>query len=69
MIDAEHLKVEVWPPRERGGQHVGITSSGVKITHLPTDTVAISMLSRSQHKNKMVAMDMILTALTHPQGR
>jgi len=68
MIDPADLKIEAYPPRPRGGQQVGFTPVGVKATHLPTGTEAVSMLARSQHANREVALDMILTALIHPKG-
>ena len=71
-IPHEQLKIEIWPPREnKGGQHVGVTESGVRVEHLPTGTVAISVNSRSQYKNKIVAMEMIEWALSskHLQWR
>lgn len=67
MIPPAELKIEVWPPRDRGGQHVGVTSRGVKIEHIPTGTVAIVTEARSQHINKAIAEEMILCAITHPK--
>lgn len=67
-IPAADLRVRAWPPSDRGGQHVGI-SSGVEIEHIPTGTVARVCTARSQHTNKTIAMDMILAALTHPRFR
>ena len=66
MIDPLELHIEIWPPREKGDQHVTITRSGVKITHIPTGTVAIVEYCRSQHNSRKVAMNMILGALTDP---
>lgn len=66
MIDPAELKIEIWPPRDRGGQHVAIIYTGVKITHIPTGTEAMSNMARSQHKNRAIAMEMIECALTHP---
>ena len=67
MIDPADLKVEAWPYGEhKGGQHVGI-QTGVKVTHIPTNTVAIVENERSQHRNREIAMDMILAAITHPR--
>ena len=68
-IPTEHLKVEIWPPRRQGGQHVGTGPSGVKITHIPSGTEAFVDIGSSQHINKMIAMDMIESALTHPRFR
>jgi peptide chain release factor 2 len=65
-IPAEDLRVSAYPNRQAGGQHVGI-STGVEIEHIPTGTVARCRTARSQHTNKQIAMDMILSALTHPR--
>ena len=67
-IRAEDLKVEVSQRNPPGGQHVG-TESGVKITHLPSGLVAECKTERSQHRNKQIAMDMILGGLTSPHFR
>jgi protein subunit release factor A len=58
---------ELWPPRPIGGQQVGSGPQGVKVTHLPTGVVACCDVGRSQHYNKVIALDMILAALTHPK--
>jgi len=68
-IPFDHLKVEIWPPRRQGGQHVGGGPSGVRITHTPSGIEAFVDIGRSQHINKMIAMDMIESALTHPKFR
>jgi peptide chain release factor 2 len=64
MIEPDEIKVEglSHPP---GGQHVGVRT-GVKITHLPTGLVALCETERSQHRNRQIAMDMILGGLTSP---
>ncbi len=66
-IPDEDLKIEAWPPREKGGQHVALTASGLKITHLPSGIEASVNVGRSQHINRMIAMDMIYQAITHPR--
>ncbi len=67
-IPVMDLRVSTWPPRDRGGQHVGI-SSGIEIEHLPTGILARVDIGRSQFRNKEIAMDMILAAITHPRFR
>ena len=52
----------------RGGQHVG-TDYGVLVTHEPTGVSAYVNVGRSQHGNREIAIDMILSALTHPRFR
>lgn len=67
MIPDTELKVEAWPPQERGGQHVTDMRCAIKIIHLPSGTEAVVSIGRSQHRNRTIAMDMILSAITHPQ--
>lgn len=70
-IPTDQLKIEVYPIPgidARGGQHVR-GHSGVRITHIPSDMQAYVDIGRSQHDHKMIAMDMILAAITHPRFR
>ena len=70
-IPADQLKIEVWPIpgiHQRGGQHVG-TNTSVRVTHVPSGIAAYVGTDRSQHINKMIAMDMIMAAITHPKFR
>lgn len=71
MISAEDLKVETWPIEgidRRGGQHAGV-SPGVRVTHVPTGIMAYVSTDNSQFRNREIALDMILTAITHPRFR
>lgn len=68
-IPEEDLQIEAWSSRLPGGQQVGLTRIGVKITHLPSGLVAHCEVERSQHKNRAIAMDMILGGLTSPHYR
>ena len=63
MTTPDQFKVECWPPRQTGGQVVGSGPCGVKVTHIPTGAEAVSIYERSQHKNKMIAKEMIEWAL------
>ena len=70
-IPADQIKIETWPIpgiHQRGGQHVG-SYPGIRITHLPSGIAAYVESNRSQHINKMIAMDMIMAAITHPKFR
>lgn len=70
-IPADQLKFEVYPIpgiHQKGGQHVGMPS-GVQVTHIPSGVKAYVDIGRSQHTNKMIAMDMITAAITHPKFR
>ena len=42
-----------------GGQHAGSHASDVRVTHIPTGIMAQYGESRSQHKCKIVAMEMV----------
>jgi len=67
-IPPQDLRVETYEPTPPGGQHVGVRT-GVKVTHLPTGLIAICNTERSQHRNRQIAVDMILGGLTSPGFR
>lgn len=68
LINQEDIRTEAWPPRQSlGGQHVGTGPSGVKVTHIPTGIEACVEIGRSQHINRLIAVEMIEAALTHPR--
>lgn len=69
LIPANHLRVSSYPERPKGGQHVGDGPYGVRIEHIDSGLVACCMTSRSQHKNREIAMHMIEAALTHPKWK
>ncbi len=69
MINSEDITIETWPQRSVGGQQVGLSNSGVKITHKDTGITVTVCMERSQHKNKMIALDALAGALTSPHLR
>ena len=56
-IKKDDLRTDTFRASGAGGQHVNKTESGVRFTHLPTGIVAESTDSRSQHKNRDIAMN------------
>ena len=55
-IRKDDLKTDTFRAQGAGGQHVNKTESGVRFTHIPTGIVAESTDSRSQHKNREIAL-------------
>ena len=66
-IKKDDLKTDTFRASGAGGQHVNKTESGVRFTHLPTGIVSESTDSRSQHKNREIALSRLYVKVQNAQ--